>query len=179
MKRPGIAELAIASAASAMLFVTFFSQHPNRLFDRLRNRDKLGFWLPNWRFFAPNPAQNDFHILHRTLSQEGVESLWEDTHETTPRKLIHFVWFPDRRTDKGIFDAAADLMAVIPLGEDKTIASPAYRTISAFVLRRIRDRTGDVPIAGYQFMLAASAGYDDSVEPEELLTSPYISLEQS
>ncbi|WP_426624478.1 hypothetical protein ACPPVW_18300 [Leifsonia sp. McL0607] len=161
-----------------MLLTTFFSQHPNRVFDRLRSRDKIGFWLPNWRFFAPEPAQNDFHILHRTLSVNGEESDWEETHETTPRRLRHFVWFPDRRIDKGIFDAAAELMAVVPLGEKRVLTCPAYRAVSAFVLRRITDNTPH-PVAGYQFMLATSTGYDETTEPEELLTSPYIPMEHS
>lgn len=178
MKRVNPVEAVVAAAAAAMLFMTFFSQHPNRLFDRLRSTDKLGFWLPNWRFFAPDPAQSDFHILHRTLSREGAESDWVETRRTTPRKPSHVVWFPDRRTDKGLFDAVADLMAVVPQGEAQILASPAYRTIAAFVRRRITDTT-TYPIDGYQFMLATSTGYDESNEPEELLTSPYIPLENA
>lgn len=178
MKRPGPLEAAVGASAAAMLFITFFSQHPNRIFDRLRTTDKLGFWLPNWRFFAPEPAQSDFHVLHRTLSSDGTESEWEETHQTTPRKLSHFIWFPDRRTDKGIFDAIADLMAAVPQGEDQVLRSPAYRTIAAFVRRRINDSAAQ-PIDGYQFMLATSTGFDESNEPEELLTSPYIPLRKA
>jgi len=176
MKKVDPFAFAAAAAGAGMFFITFFAQHPNRGFDRLRTVDKLGFWLPNWRFFAPEPAQNDLHLLHRTLSLDGEESDWEETHQTTRRRPTHFIWFPDRRTDKGLFDAVADLMAVAPRGEDHLLASPAYRTISAFVRRRIRKATHH-PIAGYQFMLATSTGYDETNEPEELLVSPYIPLE--
>ena len=160
-----------------MLTATFFSQHPNRLFDRFRARDKIGFWLPNWRFFAPEPAQNDFHLLHRTLSSDGIESDWTETHHMTQRKLAHLVWFPGRRTDKGIFDATADLLGAIPFGGEVVLNSPAYRILAGFVLRRVRERSNE-PIAGYQFMLASSTGYDESTEPEEILVSPFIPLEQ-
>lgn len=177
MKRPTILEAMAATAAALMLLVTFFSQHPNRLFDRFRSADKAGFWLPNWRFFAPEPAQSDYHLLHRTLSIDRVESDWAETHETTSRKLIHLLWFPDRRTDKGIFDAIAELMGFIPFGEKVILSSPPYTALSAFVLRRIRDTTPG-PIAGYQFMLATSTGYDETTEPEEILTSPFIPVEQ-
>ncbi len=176
MKRLLTAELAVAAAATAMLAATFFSQHPNRLFDRFRRKDTLGFWLPNWRFFAPEPAQNDFHVLHRTLNASNEESDWVETHQTSSRSLTHLVWFPGRRTDKGIFDVTADLLGTIPFGQDAVLASPAYRTLSAFVLRHIRDASAE-PIAGYQFMLASSAGYDDTIEPEEILISPFIPLE--
>jgi len=177
MKRPPLSELVVAAAATAMLTATFFSQHPNRLFDRFRAQDKVGFWLPNWRFFAPEPAQNDFHLLHRTLSIDGSESDWTETHQTSQRKLTHFVWFPGRRTDKGIFDTTADLMGAIPFGSEAVLGSPAYRALAAFVLRRIREASA-APIVGYQFMLASSTGYDDTTEPEEILISPFISLEQ-
>ncbi|WP_374008943.1 hypothetical protein [Leifsonia sp. LS-T14] len=167
-----------AAAASVLLTATIFSQHPNRMFDRFRNKDKLGFWLPNWRFFAPEPAQNDFHVLHRTLSATGVESNWVETHQISSRRLSHLVWFPSRRTDKGIFDATADLMGTIPFGHDAVLASPAYRVLSSFVLRHIREASTD-PVAGYQFMLASSTGYDGTVEPDEILRSPFIPLEQT
>ena len=45
--------------------VTLLSQHAQRTFDRLRPLDRIGLVIPNWRFFAPEPAVHDFHLLYR------------------------------------------------------------------------------------------------------------------
>lgn len=163
----------VSTVGSAFLLATALSQHPNRAFDRLRSLDRIGFAIPNWRFFAPEPAMNDYHVLHRVLDDNEVEGPWEETHHVTERKLLHLVWFPDRRRDKALFDAVSDLVALLG-GEEKAILeSPPYRVLRAFVRRRIEE-AGQASVQGFQFLLARSAGYDDSVPPEEILTSPFV-----
>jgi hypothetical protein len=182
MNRRLITETAVAAAAAAILGMTFFSQHPNRTFDRFRSADKLGFWLPNWRFFAPEPAQNDFHLLHRTLDIDENESLWQDTYTVTPRKASHFVWFPDRRTDKGLFDAVSEVLPSLQKGQEFITAQPAYRSLESFVRHRLD--SGGRPLVGFQFMIVSSTGYeyllaadpDTAPDPEEILISPFIPL---
>ncbi|WP_447947056.1 hypothetical protein [Microbacterium lacticum] len=166
-------ERLVAVVAVIVLTATFFSQHPNRAFDRFRSVDKIGFMLPNWRFFAPEPAQTDFHILHRTLSSDGIESPWQDTHVISPRKLLHFVWFPDRRTDKAVFDVVSEILGIVPSGQQAVVSSPAYRLLVRFVRSRI-DTLTHPALDGYQVMIASSQGFDESSDPEEVFVSPFI-----
>jgi hypothetical protein len=170
------APAAVALTGGAILAATLFSQHPNRIFDRFRKLDQIGFWIPNWRFFAPEPAMSDFHILHRTLSADDFESPWEESHVVTPRKATHLFWFPDRRIDKGIFDVASELVSHLGAQEALILNSPAYRVLRSFVRHRIQS-SAHPPLAGFQFLLARSTGVDTSAEPEEILTSPFIPWE--
>lgn len=173
MRLRRIPELLAASIAVAVLIATFFSQHPNRAFDRFRAVDRIGFLLPNWRFFAPEPAQTDFHILHRTLDSDGVESPWQDTHVISPRRAVHIIWFPDRRTDKAVFDVVGEILGAVPGGQEAVVTSPAYRLLSGFVRSRIEHESHS-QLAGYQMMVASSHGFDESTDPEEVFISPFI-----
>ncbi|WGD37474.1 hypothetical protein [Lysinibacter sp. HNR] len=189
MKQPFNAANLTAIAAATVLGITFFSQHPNRSFDRFRAADKLGFWLPNWRFFAPEPAQNDYHLLHRTLDREEKESPWQDTYSVTPRKVRHIAWFPDRRTDKGLFDVISEIIPTLQKSQDFITTRPAYRILENFIRHRLNATTG-AALVGFQFMIVSSTGYEyllaaesadlaDVPAPEEILISPFISLEES
>lgn len=171
-----------AAAAVAVLSLTFFSQHPNRAFDRFRAADKLGFWIPNWRFFAPEPAQNDYHILHRTLDVDETESPWADTYTVIPRKAHHILWFPDRRIDKALFDAISEVLPTLQKGQDFVTSRPAYRAIENFVRHRLAP--SERPLVGFQFMVVSSTGFEYALaaetaevdQPEEILISPFIPL---
>ncbi|MFK3672432.1 hypothetical protein ACI2IX_19875 [Leifsonia aquatica] len=173
----------VTTVAVAVLGVTLFSQHPNRSFDRFRAVDKLGFWLPNWRFFAPEPAQHDYHILHRTLDDEENESAWTETYTVTPRKAHHIVWFPDRRTDKALFDAISEVLPTLQKKQEFVTSRPAYRAIENFVRHRLT--AGQRPLVGFQFMVVSSTGFEYALaedpstvtEPEEILISPFIPLQ--
>ncbi len=178
--KDGVAKFAggaTAAAAVAVILATAFSQHPNRAFDRFRRFDRIGFWLPNWRFFAPEPAMADYHILHRVLDADDDVSPWIETHVIAPRKLSHVLWFPDRRVDKGVFDATSELLGLLPHGEATVLASPAYQLMVGFVRARI-DREPHPPLSGFQFLIARAGGYDPEMEPEEMLTSPFVPWER-
>lgn len=167
------ANTVLCAGGAAVFAATAFSQHPNRVFDRFRTFDKIGFWLPNWRFFAPEPAMLDFHILHRTLDLDEIESPWEETHTAEERRASHLFWFPQRRVDKGIFDVASELAGTLSQPEETVLSGTSYRVLAEFVRHRISTRTSR-PLAGYQFLIARGAGYDETVPPEELLISPFI-----
>ena len=106
------ATLALSGALGGWLLATTASQHPHKLFDGLRGFDMTGLVLPNWRFFAPEPAQHDYHVLHRVLDADGEQTPWRETYPITPRKWAHAVFFADRRREKGTFDVANEIITV-------------------------------------------------------------------
>ncbi|TDB95804.1 hypothetical protein E1091_09910 [Micromonospora fluostatini] len=159
--------------------VTVLSQHPQQVFDRFRRFDVSGLLIGNWRFFAPEPAQHDFHILHRVLHTDGEQSRWSETIEIPRRCWRQVVWFPERRQDKAIFDICADL--IVHLGQPgvDVTDTPAYEVLRDIVEAAVRETHPARTPKGFQFVIARSTGYDESQKPEYLLVSPFVPLEGS
>lgn len=176
-----IARAAALTAGSGMLVATFLSQHPNTAFNRIRRLDPFGVFIPNWRFFAPEPAMHDFHLLHRTLDVDDVTSPWEDTTAIAPRRPIQMVWFPGRRAEKATFDVISEFLQAIHLGYDQLTAYPAYQALAAKARAAIIDSApdGGARIQGYQFLVARNAGIAPDAEPEYLFMSAFIPLEHT
>jgi len=117
--------------------VTVFSQLPSSAFDRMRRRDIFGL-IPNWKFFAPIPATTDYEIFHRiqTLGDEWTD--WQRSSPPAPRSIIHLVWFPGRRADKGIFDHVSELVQVISTERLAEVTQhPSYKIVHATVIMPI------------------------------------------
>ncbi|MCL6302928.1 hypothetical protein [Streptomyces kronopolitis] len=141
-------------------------------FNRVQRKDTLSL-LPNWRFFAPTPAKHDFHLLYRTLSQDGTTSPWKGLETTTRRRFRQIVWFPTRRQEKAIHDICSEILQGGGKGIDFVTNLPAYRVLLSYIERHMSsDAEGSVK--GFQFTLARSAGYATSEEPKILLISPCI-----
>ncbi|WP_148071466.1 hypothetical protein [Streptomyces sp. I6] len=156
------------------LGATVLSQHPIRTFDRLRRYDRMNVLIPNWRFFAPHPAQHDCHLLYRTLSGTGEASLWKRASTITGRSWTHVVWDPARRREKGFLDLCNEFTNRTNKGLELTGSVP-YRLMAAFVLRHIRHSDPDWPdITGYQFLIVQSGGYEESEELRYRFTSPFV-----
>lgn len=159
----------IVPAVFAGWFVaTVFSQHPDRSYDKLRKLDKTGtgILIPNWRFFAPNPAVEDQHFLYRLATEDkSRHTEWRAVYSITPRKLVHAIWFPGRRMEKSVFDVASTLLhntgAMTPLHDEAKRS--AYQLVVDFVRRRVTPEPG-YPLL--QIMLVRYAGYDHSEDPK-------------
>jgi hypothetical protein len=151
------------------------SQHPLTAFDRLRRYDRLAL-LPNWRFFAPEPAQHDYRVLHRVLTADGGQTAWGATSHITPRSDLHIVWFPGRRREKAVFDVCGVLLERVETGA-AAADLPAYHMLREFVEVAVRREYRDRPLPqGYQFLIARHAGYDEEPDPDYLFLSPFIPL---
>lgn len=158
---------------AAWFVATVVSQHPDRSFDKLRKYDKTGILIPNWRFFAPEPAVEDQHFLYRLATEDKTgHTEWRSVFEASPRKAVHAVWFPGRRQEKSVFDVAASLTGnpntMNPLHAEARRAS--FRLIADFVRARL-DRYPGYPL--FQIMLVRYSGYDHSEDPKYDLISDY------
>lgn len=159
----------------AWLVASAASQHPQRIFDRVRRYDVTNTLIPDWRFFAPEPAQHDFVLLRRTLTAEEIETPWVNVVEVRPRAWSHGVWFPARRLDKAIHDLSDQLTRQMGLIGDDGTSGTAYKLLRGLVERHVRAESGATP-KGFQFMLARSGGYDGSEEPDYIYLSKFEEL---
>ncbi|GAB3108902.1 hypothetical protein GCM10027160_07420 [Streptomyces calidiresistens] len=170
--------------AALVLVGTLSAQHPNPSFGRIARRDTFSAFLPNWRFFAPNPAQHDYHFFYRTLNTAGETSGWRPVEVIAGRRLHQILWFPGRRPEKAIFDIGTELLITLDKGFDALTRLPAYRMLVGFLRDEIargeergsRDGNPEHAVKGFQFTLARAAGYDDSEEPEVIFVSPYTPM---
>lgn len=161
----------------AWLVISVLSQHPQRIFDRLRRHDPTGSLIPDWRFFAPEPAQHDFALLRRTLEEDGTETPWENVIDIQPRLWWHGFWFPERRRDKALHDLCDQVTRHMSLLGDDETKVPAYALMRGVVERHVRASIkGDRKPRGFQFVIARSSGYDDAEEPEYIYLSRFEKL---
>ncbi|MEU9603334.1 hypothetical protein [Streptomyces sp. NPDC048057] len=159
---------------AASLLATLAVQHPNQAFARVKVRNKWAL-LPNWCFFAPNPAMHDLHLLYRTLDTDGGTSSWKSINVIAGRRLHQFFWFPGRRPEKGVFDICSELLPLLEQGVARTRGTPTYELLAAFVRRWVRDE-GLGGVRGFQFALTQATGYETGHDPQIVFVSPYTEL---
>ncbi|WP_129842025.1 hypothetical protein [Streptomyces sp. RFCAC02] len=162
-------------AAGLALLGTVCAQHPNQAFSRVSRLDTFSALLPNWRFFAPSPAQHDYQFHYRTLDTAGETSPWEPVEVIAGRRPHQIVWFPGRRPEKAVFDLGTEVLHFLDKGFAAATRTPAYRILCGFLRAEI-ERAGRPGVKGFQFTLLRTAGYDDGEEPEIVFVSPYTPL---
>jgi hypothetical protein len=174
-----VVRVAVSAAMALWFTATAFSQHPNRNFDLLRRMDPFGTWIPNWRFFAPEPSQHDYSVLHRVLTADDKQTPWVETIPIETRRWSHAVWFPARRQDKALFDVCSRIIPVMSEDPEDAQKMYEYRLLKEFVEHRVRAEYADQDSPqGFQFLLAMHGGYDEDVTPEYLFVSKFIPLPQ-
>lgn len=164
------AEIATAAALACWVVATFVSQHPNPVFSTLRKRwDPYSAWIPNWRFFAPNPASMDFHLIVR-FSIAGEISEWAEIRGIPERRIVQSVWFPSRRIDKGLFDVIGRFFGTLDDLPFHYTEVPDYAILRNYVSNHISEIVGP-KAESFQFAIVRDAGYDATVDAEPLFIS--------
>lgn len=169
--RPPAARVALYAVLGTWAVLTTLNQHPRRGFDRLRILDPTGLWIPDWRFFAPDPGTLDYHVLYRDRLAGGGMTLWTEIDVFEPRRLRQVLVHANRRREKALYDAVNDLTRYRPPeggGAEDIQLSVGYLTLLTFVTHAVRhhedaDRT--------QFLIAMSTGFDEREEPYPVFTS--------
>ncbi|MFI1866519.1 hypothetical protein [Streptomyces jumonjinensis] len=166
---------AVRLLAGLALLGTVCSQHPHPSFTRVIRLDPFSTLFPNWRFFAPTPAQHDLQFYYRTLDEAGETSEWAPVEVIAGRKAHQILWFPERRTEKAVFDLGTEVMRHLDKGFQTARGLPGYRILCAYFRAGI-ERSGATGVKGFQFTLVRNAGYDDTEEPEIIFVSPYTPM---
>ncbi|MPQ98766.1 hypothetical protein GB931_12710 [Modestobacter sp. I12A-02628] len=167
LTRSTVLQHAVPAVFAGWFVASVLGQHPDRSYDRVRRLDRTGtgVLIPNWRFFAPNPAVEDQHFLYRLASADLTEHTeWREVFTSAPRQLTHAFWFPGRRTEKAVFDVAAALVnGPEKTAKGATAAAAARDLICDFVRYRLTPEPG-YPL--FQVLLVRYAGYDHSEDPK-------------
>jgi hypothetical protein len=172
--------LVVSAGLAGWLWATIASNNPaSQEYDRLRRlMPHVGVILPNWRFFAPQPAQHDNHLVYRLRTDAGRQTDWRILTMLPTRRWWRLFVNPGRRRCKALSDAIRDIstkLATYPI--ERIPQERTYRLVQAFLANEIRSRyPGDERPEGFQFAIVRYAGYDNTEDPEYLILSPYVAL---
>ncbi|MGW3651214.1 hypothetical protein [Streptomyces sp. NPDC000878] len=176
----GAVGLLVLGGLAVWFGATAASQYPHSSFERVRDRDRTGLLIPNWKFFAPEPAQHDFHVLHRVLTADGSQTSWAETTRIAPRAWAQVLWFPHRRREKALFDVCAELIMLMNKPGLDVTRFPVYRLLRDFVALAVRETyDGQEPPRGFQFLIARHTGHDQTHEPDYVFLSPFVATEEA
>ncbi|ASU80657.1 hypothetical protein CDG81_22995 [Actinopolyspora erythraea] len=169
-RRVGPLEIGLAT----WFLLTLLCQLPHRSLDRLRALDRAGVWLPDWRFFAPEPARHDFRLAYRVVPPDGDASPWWSETGARRRVPAHLLWFPQRREDKALFDVCSELLEQRERSPERIPEFPAFRLLADRVCRSLLEEgrfTGDS--ISFQFRVDQCPGYGEGRRESRYL-SPVI-----
>lgn len=165
-----ISRILVYGVFGAWLAASALAQDPTRKFLLTRKLDPHGSFLPDWRFFAPRPAMHDYHLLMRDELSDGTLTQWRDVYQINERKWHHAVWFPGRRAEKVVADAVSGLVTFSKLERrpEEIQLTLAYLTLLNYITHQVEHAPDTVRS---QFLIAISAGYEESEDPGMLFLS--------
>ncbi len=132
----------------------------------LRKRDWF-LLVPEWRFFAPRPAQTDFHLLYRDRFPDGSVTEWTEVELISERGWGCVIWNPRKRRSKALFDAIIELSSLTTLLEEKLVYSTAYLALLNYISNRARSISPEFT----QFLIILSYGSSQEKEPDIMYLS--------
>ncbi|SFE65249.1 hypothetical protein SAMN04487819_12043 [Actinopolyspora alba] len=156
LRRPSPLETGLA----VWFLLILLCQLPYRALDRLRALDRAGVWLPDWRFFAPEPAGHDFRVAYRVVHPDDDTSSWWSEAGAGRRVPAHILWFPERREDKALFDVCSELLEQHDRGPERLTELPTFRLLADRVCRSLLLEgrfTGNT--VSFQFRVDQCPGY--------------------
>ena len=89
--------------------------------------------VPEWKFFAPNPAQGDYHLLYRDQLPDGTVTPWTEIMLAQTRCWWNAAWNPGKRPNKALFDAVIELGSEAKLHPQVLVTSVCYLTLLNYV----------------------------------------------
>lgn len=137
---------------------------------QIRSFDPTGLIIPDWRFFAPFPAEHEYHLLYRDELSDGSTTVWQEINFGQRRTLLHLLWAPHRRGEKGLFDATSELLQVADATDDLAVIklSTSYLALLNVVTYHV---THAPEARRTQFLVIRAAEYEPSVIPDPMFLS--------
>jgi len=132
----------------------------------LRKRDWF-LLVPEWRFFAPRPAQTDFHLLYRDRFPDGSVTEWTEVQLVNERGWGCVIWNPRKRRSKALFDVVLELFSLATLLDQAQVFSTAYLTLLNYISNLPRSISPEFT----QFLLIQSYGSSQEKEPDVMYLS--------
>jgi len=146
--------------------------YPPKLNKIIRKLDWFSL-IPEWRFFAPNPGQHDYHLLYRDKFQDGSLTQWTEIMLTTQRRWWNMVWNPGKRGNKAFLDTVIEFAQSAISGSDRALElSIPYLTLLNYVSSVPRSTLPEFT----QFLLMYSFGGSFEDDPDLFYLSRFHSL---
>ncbi len=101
-------EEALAAVLAAWWIISAICQAHSPVERWLRARDLLSL-IPHWHFFAPRPGQQDYYLLFRDRTRDGVISPWREVTSSQTSRGVSVLWNPGRRHNKALVDVTMQL----------------------------------------------------------------------
>ena len=159
--KSSVVPYAVSTLIGSWVASTLVAQISPPTYARIAKVDPFGSMIPNWRFFAPNPAKHDYRVAYRCLYHDGTEGTWDDSEDCEPRKWTHGFWFPDRRRNKAISDTSSNLLRAISANRYGAERSAEYQLLCQWIKKVAVERSSK-PVEGVQFSIARDPGFDDN-----------------
>src|SRR5712692_6486188 len=128
--------------------------------------------VPDWRFFAPNPLQHDYHLLYRDQYIDGRCSNWTELRPAQERCWWNAIWNPAKRSNKALFDVVTEFAAQVTAGDPGVELSVSRLTLLNYVSSVSRSTSPKF----VQLMLMLSRGHCPGQNPELVYRSEFHSL---
>ena len=103
-----LVDTVIISSLSFYLIITI-AYHFDRTNWVVRHFDFFGL-VPKWNFFAPTPGVHNLYLLYRLQYDDGTIGNWKALYDLDKfRSPWTFIWNPNRRLKKALFDLVGTL----------------------------------------------------------------------
>lgn len=143
-----------------------------------RWKEKLIRWnafgiIPYYSFFAPFPGRFDYHLVVRILPSEGEVSRWFEVDRFGNRPWYGFLFNPQKRPRKAMFDMVAELLSAArthPADERLMYVSYPYLAFLIIAQNFVERESRYFWPRAYQYAIIAGCN-DNSVEFELLFCS--------
>ncbi|SMX73782.1 hypothetical protein BAURA86_00574 [Brevibacterium aurantiacum] len=167
--------IAAIGAIGAHVAATALQNTPDSY--NLDMRPYVGGWtVPGWRFFAPNPGNQNVHVLVRTRDVEGTQvSDWKDVTPPVHHSVFNVLINPRSRGPKALFDAMQQLTVMRDnyAGLDWIFKSLPYELVADTCRGLIQDAVGPQ----FQYLLmnyVPSASEGERMQP--ILVSQWLAV---
>lgn len=164
----------------AFLFAGWFvcsilNQFNFRWFRHVRKFDMF-YLLPLWTFFAPNPGRSDFHLIYRDRRRDGSFGEWAQVPLVELRKPYSFIWNPEKRSKKVLFDTVSTCATGIAPDARFDIRPIALSISYLTILNAVVHRPAASGISHRQFVIAETTGFSRTGTPRIVLRSEFHAL---
>lgn len=140
----------------------------------IQRRDVLNL-VPAWNFFAPTPGQGDYHLLVRYQDADDTITDWRELSLHDSRPAISFLWNPEKRIRKALFDVAQAAATLARASDgDLVVGTIPYLAVLNHVVAAPRE-PGTTAV---QFLVMFSHGVLTDREPEPVMLSELHDLDE-
>lgn len=130
------AEIGLCLIYAGWLVLSVANQFRWKWVQRIKAHD-LCHLIPNWRFFAPNPASRDFQLEYRVGGGGVSTTPWTRVATIASRPMRCVVWHPEKRRRKSFNTLVRRLMRIKrERGSEQAARSVSYLLLLHHVQER-------------------------------------------